>query len=214
MSEATFFQNFPTPVLTPTATLTCPPTFQSLQLVQKELNANATSVYSNRGGGLHGHLTLTIPAPAYLALAGVAFLVPAVPGPTPDMPAGATQFQIAEAIRQHTENNKAFQRYHDVDKALRKLLIAATPAIYIELLSDPDYGFGTSMGYLWPTIHSRQRCQPTPHECPMASTDPHRNVVQTTRRWGTSIGRSRRATRRCPSRQTRIQYHPENRFIC
>lgn len=154
MGDSSFLTNFPSPVLTPVATLTSPPTFRSLQITQKELNANASSVYSNRGGGLHGHLALTIPTTVYDAKTTVPFVVPPVPPAAPDIPDGATQFQIAEANRQHVEDHKAFKLYHDVDKALRNLLIAATPAVYIETLEDPDYGFGgvtclTMIQHLW-----------------------------------------------------------------
>lgn len=133
--------NFPTPVLTLIASATTPPTYHSLRLLQKEINANAASVHSNDGGGLHGHLALTISAADYLVLAGVAFIPPVAPPIAPVVPPGATGLVINEANRQHLEDQRLFQRYHDVDKALLRQVIAACPASYIDFLSDPTLGF-------------------------------------------------------------------------
>lgn len=155
--DASFLQNFPVQVLTPTATTNSPPTYQSLFVTQKELNANAASVYSNRGGGKDGHLTLTIPVAKYNAKATTApFIIPPVPDGQPAVPQNATQYQIADAIRQYEEDQRAFQLYHNVDKALRKQLIKATPPVYIEALNDPEYGFGSvtcleMLQHLWIT---------------------------------------------------------------
>lgn len=132
---------FPHVVLSPIATLTSQPTYQSIQIAQRELNANASSVHSVRGGGLHGHLALTISDDAYLLLAGTDFEAPELPDPAPEIPPNATSAMIAEINRQHAEQTKAFHKYHDLDKALLRLLIAAVPAIYLEAICDPDYGF-------------------------------------------------------------------------
>jgi hypothetical protein len=52
--------NFPYPVLTELGTTKTDPTFVTLQVVHVELNANYSSVHSNRGDGLHGYLALTV----------------------------------------------------------------------------------------------------------------------------------------------------------
>lgn len=143
MTSPDVTSNFPNPVLTPIGTTTVKPNWTSLHLLQREINANASSIYSNLGGGLHGHLTLTIDANAYLALAGVAFAVPIAPPDDPVLPANPTGPQITEANRIHLSAQKAFQRYHDADKALVRLIIAATPPAYIDALNDPDYGYAT-----------------------------------------------------------------------
>jgi hypothetical protein len=134
--------NFPTPTFTPFATSLQPPTYHSLQVLARELNGNAQSVHSTGGGGLLGHLTLTVSAAAYLALAGVPFVVPVAPPAQADVPVGSTAAPIADIHRQHQEDQRVFQRYHDVDKALVRLIIAAAPPTYIDALCDPDYGFG------------------------------------------------------------------------
>jgi hypothetical protein len=135
--------NFPTPELTPIASDTTPPTYTTLQVLQKELNANAASVHSNAGGGLHGHLALTMTPAEYLVIAGEAFQAPAAPPVNPVFAAGAAGPIITEANRQHLENIHIFQRYHNVDKALVRLIIAACPPSYINALSDPVLGFAS-----------------------------------------------------------------------
>jgi hypothetical protein len=133
--------NFPFPLLTPFATEHQPPTHTTILALQRELNSNAMSVHSNDGGGLHGHLTLTVTPQRYLNIAGAgnAFIIPIAPAPLIN-PAG-TQIQVAEAIRQHTEQVRVFARYHDTDKALVRAIIAATPSTYIDALADAELGY-------------------------------------------------------------------------
>lgn len=49
---------------------------------------------------------------------------------------------IAEANQRHGALQKRFQRYHDVDKALVRQIIAATPDNYLAALCDREYGYG------------------------------------------------------------------------
>ena len=141
MADSSILANFPTAVLTPIASLTSPPTYLSLETAQRELNANAASVHSYGGGGRHGHLALTIAPAAYLALATVPFVPPAVPALAPVLGDAPTAAQITEANRLHLAAQKTFQRYHDVDKALLRQLIAAVPPVYIAALNDRTIGF-------------------------------------------------------------------------
>jgi hypothetical protein len=90
--------NFPFPVLTPFATDIQPPTFTTLQQLQREINGNAMSVHSHAGGGNHGHLTLTITAAQYLALTNVPFPPPVAPPPAPLIPQPSMAVQAAELV--------------------------------------------------------------------------------------------------------------------
>jgi hypothetical protein len=94
--------SFPKPILTPLADARTPPTYAKLRITQTELNGNATSIHSNLGDGLLGHLTLTIPTAKYLTLTNnTAFIIPLnVPG-QPVRAANATGNQIAKANRRH-----------------------------------------------------------------------------------------------------------------
>ena len=75
-SEGAFQANFPVPSLTPLGTLTEQPTYLTIEMAQKKLNANAISVHSYDGGGLNRHLTLTVTPAAYLVIAGVNYMPP------------------------------------------------------------------------------------------------------------------------------------------
>jgi hypothetical protein len=132
--------SFPFPELTRFASDLQPPTYASLQLLQREINSNAMSVHSDAGGGLHGHLGLTITPARYLAVAQVPYPPPPVPPVIPVVPA-APAAAITEALRQHQEQIRIFRLYHDTDKALLRCIIAATPATYIDALSDNEFGF-------------------------------------------------------------------------
>jgi hypothetical protein len=52
--------DFPHPVLTKIGDNNTEPTFASILIAHVKLNVNAASIYSARGDGLQGHLTLTI----------------------------------------------------------------------------------------------------------------------------------------------------------
>jgi hypothetical protein len=69
------------------------------------------SISSTRGGGAHGHLTLTVSDLQYLAIAGIAFDVPAHPGAAPAHAAAATVTQITETNRAYTASLKEFNVY-------------------------------------------------------------------------------------------------------
>jgi hypothetical protein len=49
-----------------------------------------------------------------------------------------------EVQRLHQESQRIFQRYHDVDRALFRLAVAATRSIYLDALCNPEFGYGTS----------------------------------------------------------------------
>jgi hypothetical protein len=135
--------NFPFPVLTPIATDNTPPTHATLQVLQRQLNANAMAVHSHHGGGLHGHLALVVSPARYAILTNNAapFPPPAAPPADAIIPAGATAAQIAEAVRTHAEDIRVFRCFHDTDKALVRAIMAATPTTYLDTIADPDLGY-------------------------------------------------------------------------
>ena len=110
-------QNFPHPTLTP---IIGKPSFLTLQGLQKELYANARIVDFSQGGGEHGHLGIVMNAVAYLALAGVAYVVPAHPGLQDDHPVGLTSAQIVERNRQYDARVSRVKLHKSVENALRK----------------------------------------------------------------------------------------------
>jgi hypothetical protein len=99
------------------------------------------SVHSNFGGGHYGHLTLTMYNLAYTALPNpVAYPAPVAQPAAPVIPANPTSAQINAAVRNHQEEVKIFNQYFDTDRALVRLIIAATPDTYIKALLDPMFG--------------------------------------------------------------------------
>jgi hypothetical protein len=57
------------------------PASKSIQLMQKQVFANARAIYSARGGGINGHLAVVMPDADYIIrTAGNAFETPAYPG--------------------------------------------------------------------------------------------------------------------------------------
>jgi hypothetical protein len=139
----TVHQQFPHQELTALST-TENPNNAALTLLQKEINANAMSIPSVRGGGAHGHLALTMTPAAYLAISGIAFAVPIHPGPAPIHPNNATGPVITEINRQYTADLKEFNVYLAVEANLKKQLIQAVPDTYINELKDELLGYANA----------------------------------------------------------------------
>jgi hypothetical protein len=97
-SDDSVNKSFTTAILSPIATSRTRPTYASLHKAQSELNGNVASIHTNLGGGLHGHLALTIAPAAYLVLSNqIEFVPPANPPANPGHPAGVTALIINEA---------------------------------------------------------------------------------------------------------------------
>ena len=116
------------------------------------------SIPSVRCDGILGHLALTVTPAQYAAasVGNVLFIAPPIPPIAPVHGPAATAFQISENIRQWKEDQASFRTYHDVDKALRNMLIEATNDTYLAELHDDDFGYGNRttlevLTYLWAT---------------------------------------------------------------
>jgi hypothetical protein len=140
------------------ATATAPPTYSTIRKAQTQLNSNAMSIPSLRGDGILGHLALTISPADYQAasLGNVPFIAPPIPPIAPVHQQNATAFQIAENLRQWKEDQATFRTYHDVDKALRIMLIDAVHDTYLAELHHDDFAYGNRttlevLTYLWDT---------------------------------------------------------------
>jgi hypothetical protein len=146
--------SFPTIKLTPISTASSPPTYATLRAAQTQLNANAASIPSHGGDGLHGHVCLALSIADYAILSAIPFIPPVNPPPIGEHPAGLTAHQISELNRIHTSACSIFRTYNEVDKALRTQVIAAVADHYIEDLYDPTLGYGhvsclTILTHLW-----------------------------------------------------------------
>lgn len=138
LNAPSFAVTFPHPVLTP---ITGEPTYTTLQLLQQELYANALANHSTRGGGAHGHLAVIMPAAAYLERSGQPFIVPVHPGAAPIHAVGATGPQITEVNRQYLADLSEHVRYRTVNEELKRQLLEAVPALYLQILADAELGY-------------------------------------------------------------------------
>jgi hypothetical protein len=81
------------------------------------------SVASYVGGGRHGHLGIIMTNEEYFAIAVDVFPMPANPGPSAAVVAGMMAAVIAETTRLHGEATQVYRTYHNVDQAIKKLII-------------------------------------------------------------------------------------------
>jgi hypothetical protein len=117
------------------------PTFEDLKVIRRLLNA--MSVASYEGGGRHGHLGIIMTNEEYFAIAVDAFPVPANPGPSAAVVAGMTAAVIAETTRLHREATQVYRTYHNVDQAIKKLIIESFDDAYLSALSDEIVGYAS-----------------------------------------------------------------------
>jgi hypothetical protein len=148
---------YPHPVISPIAEGTNRPTYASLLLAQTQINANAKSVHSSDGTGVHGHLVLTMAPPEFLEMTNnVAHEAPDFPGRAPIYPGNATAHQRSEISDLFKADVVSFQIYHDTDNTLRSQLIAACPDTFIRALKVPKLGYSNVttlalLTHLWTT---------------------------------------------------------------
>jgi hypothetical protein len=129
---------FPHPTLTP---LTDKPSERSIRLLKREVFANAIAIHSTRGGGAHGHLFLVVPQAEYNNMGLPLFVQPVHPGPNPVHGDAPTAAQITETNRQYTQNLTEFTLYRTATQEIKRQLLDAIPATYIDSLSDSLWGF-------------------------------------------------------------------------
>jgi hypothetical protein len=140
-TEVTTSFRFPTPKLTSIIGKQGVPTRLLLLTIQSELNNNAMSVVSTLSVE-NGLLALTVPPAEYTeANNGVPFVYPVAPPPVPVYPDNPTQFQIAEIVRLHAVQSKAYSDWKNTDKALLCQLREAVPAVYLQELKHPRFAF-------------------------------------------------------------------------
>ena len=125
--------NLPFTALKPISNGTADPTFQRIRTVCTKLNINAAYVFISLGGGLHGHLAITITSDKYTdTTATTSFVVPVNSATAPVQSSTSTTEKIDETIHLYSENRRAFQLYHYVDKALWNQLISDKPRTFLQ----------------------------------------------------------------------------------
>ena len=109
------------------------PTADSLILLKQKLKANASSVYSNLGGGTHGHLFLFIPPDQFNLLSNAAFFRPIHPGPL-TIPIDTTAAMSVVIKDQYNEQLCLFRGVSGVKKALISQIVSAINAEFLTAL--------------------------------------------------------------------------------
>jgi hypothetical protein len=99
------------------------------------------SVASYEGGGRHKHLGIIMTNEEYFAITVDFFPIPNNPGPSAAVVAGMTAAVIAEMTRLHKEAIQVYRTYHNVDQAIKKLIIESFDDAYLNALSDKIVGY-------------------------------------------------------------------------
>ena len=137
-----YIETFPIPIL---LRITGTPMYDNVKTINEELNVNATSIVTTRGGGAHGHLALTISPAVYATLSNTFFTPPALPPAV--VTAGHSGSQIAELNRVYDKEKAEFHSYVNLQNALKKQLIAAIEPLYLQALREPYVGFANVTVY-------------------------------------------------------------------
>ena len=126
------------------------PTYATLKNLRKTLKANASSVPSIHGGGNHGHLGLVVPAAVYNTIVipppagGDSWVDPVPPHLVPAYPPNAGPQEIEDIQANHREMKYHYRLSNNVNKALRKQLLASIDPIYLRPLDDINAGFSNA----------------------------------------------------------------------
>ena len=139
---ATIVALFPHNPLSDLGTSTSKPNYDGLRILQTQCNASLLAIHSNRGNGTSGLLALGLQAPDFLALTGTPFDPPDNPGADPDHD-DMNGPQITESNRAHLSAQQEFATYHNTDRALRNMIVAACPLVYIRALHNTQLGLAT-----------------------------------------------------------------------
>ena len=112
------------------------PAYSTLELLLKELKANACNVHSNLGGGAHSHLGLVISPASYAHLSAIPFTRPPFPGLEANIPVGATQHAARFLRLQFDESPQVYHEVENVDKALKQQIVQAVEPCYLDAVQN------------------------------------------------------------------------------
>jgi hypothetical protein len=117
------------------------PTFEDLKVIRRLLNTNDTLVSFYVCGGRHGHLGIIMTNEEYLDMAADVFPLPDNPGASPKVLVVMMAAVIAKLTRLHSEATQVYHTYHNVDQAIKKLILKAFDDVYLNALSDEVVGY-------------------------------------------------------------------------
>ncbi len=119
------------------------PTYQTLKDLKDTLIENAASIDSVRGGWNHGLLGLVVTAAEYIADEDPThpFVCSVNCGLGPDIPATATQHQIAQLNHQYTNAKDEYQLVNTVEKVLPKQITNSVDDLYLSSMHNHLTGY-------------------------------------------------------------------------
>jgi hypothetical protein len=117
------------------------PIFEYLKVIRRLLNTNAMSVASYECGGRHEHLCIIMTNEEFFTIAVDVFPSAHNPGPSDAVVAGMTAAVLAETTILHREATQVYCTYHNVDQAIKKLIIESFDDAYLNALSDEIMGY-------------------------------------------------------------------------
>ena len=140
-------ESFPHPTVTP---IVGQPSYEMIAEIQLKLNTNAASIYSHCGNGRLGLFLLTVKPTVYNTQSTEMFDPPTKHGQNPTIPTSSTGLQIADIRRWHKDQFDECQKYQQMDRTPKMILIASKNEAYIRALRDKyiDYANVTTLQML------------------------------------------------------------------
>ena len=113
------------------------PTYSALKRLKTELQANASSVETDLGGGNHGYLGLVLTDAEYNSIPNTQPFVPPNYPPPLTIPSTATPIQALQMKENHNEQKRLYYECKNVEKALLRHAQEALEDQYVAALVDP-----------------------------------------------------------------------------
>ena len=104
--------------------------FPILKKIKDEIKCNAASVYSELGGGAHGHLGLVLTVTEYAHVSATPYVRSTMPAAL-NIPLGTTAHESLRLRENHKEEKRLFIEVTDLEKALIKMLSRTIPSMYL-----------------------------------------------------------------------------------
>jgi len=113
------------------------PIYSALKRLKTELQANASSVETDLGGGNHGYLGLVLTDAEYNSIPNTQPFVPPNYPPPLTIPSTATAIQALQMKENHNEQKRLYYECKNVEKALLRHAQEALEDQYVAALVDP-----------------------------------------------------------------------------
>ena len=117
------------------------PTYESINDMMQMLYANAATLSTTIGGGIHGHIGLIMKPALYRTLSAIPYVIPVDPGPIPIYTAGSSGLARQQVTNEFEEAKRIFENHYNMDLALKALIIEAVDTVYLEGKRDRYTGF-------------------------------------------------------------------------